>query len=356
MLLNANRGVNVACRRRYDVKNRSAFQASTCPLGNPGLTLWLDQDNANSAMNIQTPLYNLVMSGNETAWTGTSWTMGYDRVFEYTHPQLKRQFEALDDAALASLMKLPTLFACEKYVDAPARVGRITGITRRQKEFSLTFKLDDAVPPIRPEILMQLMPVLDIDPKGEMNRTHWAVKNVDLDAVLHGAGLLSAGTLLPLQRAPQVFISYSWDSVEHRAWVAQLAMTLRQNGIEVALDQWHVRPGEDLPHFMMRSVRESDRVLMICTEIYVQKAQHRQGGVGYEQMLVTGQMMREVGTAKFIPIIRQSGHPRQLPDELAGRMYVDLSDGPEQQINLQQLVRELHDKAVSLPPLGQRPY
>lgn len=34
---------------------------------------------------MQNQYYNLLMSGNDEAWTGTSWTMGYDRVFEYTH-------------------------------------------------------------------------------------------------------------------------------------------------------------------------------------------------------------------------------------------------------------------------------
>lgn len=106
----------------------------------------------------------------------------------------------------------------------------------------------------------------------------------------------------------------------------------------------------------LTSWRESDRVLMICTETYVQKAQQRQGGVGYEQMLVAAQIMRAVGTAKFIPIIRQAGHPRQLPDELAARMYIDLSDGPEQHANLQRLVRDLHDVSVPLPPLGRSPF
>ncbi len=282
--------------------------------------------------------------------------MEYDRVFEYTNPQVKRQFEALDGTALEALLALPTLFAYEKFVDAPARVGRITGISRRQKEFAFTFNFDNAVAPIPPESLMRLLPELDIDQKWEMHRSHWAVKNVNLANVLSHAGLLPAGALAPVQRPPQVFISYSWDSPEHRAWVTQLAMNLRQNGVEVVLDQWHARLGEDLAHFMARSVRESDRVLMICTENYVQKAQQRQGGVGYEQMLVTAQMMKDVGSAKFVPIIRQSGHPRQLPDELAGRMYVDLSDGPEQHPNLQRLVRELHDIAVSLPPLGPRPF
>jgi hypothetical protein len=307
-------------------------------------------------MTIQKNLYNLLMSGNETAWTGTSWVMEYDRVFEYTNAQVKQQFEALDDTALAALLDLPTLFAYEKYVGAPVHVGRVTGISRRQKEFAFTFNFDAAVAPIPHASFMQLLAELDIDPKWEVNRSHWAVKNVNLADVLHRAGLLPTGTLGPLRRPPQVFISYSWDSPEHRSWVTQLAMTLRQNGVEVTLDQWHVRPGEDLAHFMARGLRESDRVLMICTETYVQKAQQRQGGVGYEQMLVTAQIMREVGTAKFIPIIRQAGHPRQLPDELAVRMYIDLSDGPEQHANLLRLVRDLHDISVPLPPLGRPPF
>ena len=307
-------------------------------------------------MSIQKNLYNLLMSGNEAAWTGTSWIMEYSRVFEYTNPQVKQQFDTLDDSALGRLLDLPTLFAYEKFVNAPAHVGRITGISRRQNEFAFTFSFDANVAPIPNARLLQLLTELDIDPKWEVNRSHWAVKNVDLAGVLHRAGLLPSGTLGPLRRPPQVFISYSWDSPEHRAWITQLAMTLRQNGIEVTLDQWHVRPGEDLAHFMARGVRESDRVLMVCTENYVQKTQQRQGGVGYEQMLVTAQIMREVGTAKFIPILRQTDHPRQLPDELAGRMYVDLSDGPEQALNLQRLVRDLHDVSIQLPPLGLRPF
>lgn len=234
-------------------------------------------------------------------------------------------------------------------------MGRITAIARRQTQFALTFSFDDTVRPIPHENFVQLMPALDITAKWEMNRTHWAVKNVDLAAVLHEAGVLPAPTLGPVRRPPLVFISYSWDSPEHRAWVTQLAISLRQKGVEVLLDQWHTRFGEDLPHFMARSVRECDRVLMICTGPYVAKAQQRQGGVGYEQMLVTAQMMREVGTRKFIPVVRQSTYPRQVPDELAGRKYVDLSDGPEQAHNFEQLVRELHDIEVSLPPLGRGP-
>lgn len=307
-------------------------------------------------MSAQKDFYNLVISGNDQAWTGASWTMEYGRMFEYTHERVKQEFEALDDKALGALLGLPTLFAYEKFVDAPAHVGRITGISRRQNEFSFTFALDPEVEPVYPDKLLQLVADLDIESKWEMNRTHWAVKNVNLATVLHRAGLLEIQRLRPLQRPPQVFISYSWDSPEHRAWVTQLAITLRQNGVEVILDQWHVRLGEDLPHFMARSLHGSDRVLIICTKLYVEKAQQRKGGVGYEQMLVTAQILREIGTAKFIPVVRQTDTPHILPDEFSGRMYVDLSDGPEYADNLQRLLRELHNADISLPPLGRSPF
>lgn len=52
------------------------------------------------------------------------------------------------------------------------------------------------------------------------------------------------------QRPPKAFFSYSWDNAEHRQWVADLGARLRADGVELLLDEWHVRPGDQLPHFM----------------------------------------------------------------------------------------------------------
>jgi hypothetical protein len=38
---------------------------------------------------------------------------------------------------------------------------------------------------------------------------------------------------------PTFFISYSWDTEEHKAWVREFAARLRADGIDVTLDQWH---------------------------------------------------------------------------------------------------------------------
>lgn len=65
--------------------------------------------------------------------------------------------------------------------------------------------------------------------------------------------------------APTAFVSYSWDDDAQRIWVAGLAARLRSNGVDVTLDQWNAVPGDQLPAFMERSIRESRFVLVICT-------------------------------------------------------------------------------------------
>jgi hypothetical protein len=106
---------------------------------------------------------------------------------------------------------------------------------------------------------------------------------------------------------PIVFISYSHDSEEHKTWVRDFATALRNVGIDVILDQWEIGPGDDVPKFMEQSVRRALRVIMVCTEQYVRKADDGKGGAGYEAMVVTGELVQDLGTRKFIPIIRQAG-------------------------------------------------
>jgi TIR domain len=156
--------------------------------------------------------------------------------------------------------------------------------------------------------------------------------------------------------APKVFISYSHDSATHKGWVLELASFLRTNGIDVVLDQWDVRLGKDLPKFMEDSVSGADRVLAICTERYVQKADGAVGGVGYEKMIVTAELIKDLGTSKFIPVIRQAQSSRRLPKFLGARSYVDFSDGVDVAAAREQLLRELHDVPPARPPLGPSPF
>jgi hypothetical protein len=157
--------------------------------------------------------------------------------------------------------------------------------------------------------------------------------------------------------APIVFLSYSHDSREHKQWVAKLATALRNKHVEVIFDQWDLEPGDDVPKFMERAVKNADRVLMVCSEPYVRKANDGKGGVGYEAMIVTGELVRDLGTRKFVPVIRQQGGEVAVPDCVSTRLYVDFSDEAEFESVLDALVKTIHQvTALVKPPLGPHPF
>jgi hypothetical protein len=50
---------------------------------------------------------------------------------------------------------------------------------------------------------------------------------------------------------PKVFISYSHDSQGYKKWVLELAVRLRNNGIDAILDQFELKAGDDIPRFRL---------------------------------------------------------------------------------------------------------
>jgi TIR domain len=153
-----------------------------------------------------------------------------------------------------------------------------------------------------------------------------------------------------------VFISYSHDSPDHKHWVLEFAEELRRSGVDPIIDAWDLRPGEDVPKFMERGVRDSQRVLMVCTENYVAKANDGVGGVGYEAMIVTSELVRHLGTAKFIPIIRQKTERPEVPTAVATRRCINLSESADRAAEMEILLRDLHSVPADKPPLGRSPF
>lgn len=156
--------------------------------------------------------------------------------------------------------------------------------------------------------------------------------------------------------APNVFVSYSHDSPDHKQWVLELATRLRACGVDATLDQWDLGPGGDLPHLMEQSITSSSRILMICTERYVQKANAGIGGVGYEKMIVTADLMRQIDSSRVIPIIRQNG-TYTLPTFLSSKVYIDLSTQDRFETGFDQMLRDLLNAPLFVkPPLGTAPH
>lgn len=135
-------------------------------------------------------------------------------------------------------------------------------------------------------------------------------------------------TLRQRSSAPVVFVSYSWDNEEHRAWVANLATYLQQSGAEVLFDG-DLKLGQRLPKFMEQSIARADYVVVICTENYKMKADGRIGGVGYENNIISGDLFATSGLTeeKYIPVLRSGTWSTSLPDYMAGKLGVDCTDG-----------------------------
>jgi hypothetical protein len=155
---------------------------------------------------------------------------------------------------------------------------------------------------------------------------------------------------------PRVFISYSHDSAEHKKWVLDFATTLRNRGADAVLDQWDLKPGDDLPHFMETQLSISDYIIMICTEKYVDKANAGEGGVGYEKMIITSTLLKKIDSNKIIPIIRQTGTAKR-PTFLNSKLYIDFSKNDDVEYNLDELLRTLLNAPLyEKPSIGANPF
>lgn len=155
---------------------------------------------------------------------------------------------------------------------------------------------------------------------------------------------------------PRVFISYSHDSAEHKGWVLDFATTLRNRGIDAVLDQWDLKPGDDLPHFMETQLDSANYILMICTEKYVEKANTGIGGVGYEKMILTSSLLKKIDSNKIIPIILQQGTNKR-PSFLKTKIYIDFSNGDENEYNFDNLLRTLLNSPLyEKPKIGENSF
>lgn len=158
----------------------------------------------------------------------------------------------------------------------------------------------------------------------------------------------------------RVFISYSWTTSEHEDWVILLANRLVHDGVDVILDKWDLKTGQDKYVFMesMVTATDIDKVLIICDKKYVDRANSRTGGVGTETLIITPQVYQSAAQEKFIPIVVETDENGTafLPNYLAGRIYIDLSVEEIFEENYEWLLRILYNRpSHNKPKLGSPP-
>jgi TIR domain len=160
--------------------------------------------------------------------------------------------------------------------------------------------------------------------------------------------------------APKLFISYSWSNPEHEQWVLDLATQLRESEVDVILDKWDLREGQDTIVFMEQMVTDKkiNKVVIISDATYAAKADGRNGGVGTETQIISKEVYDKQDQRKFVVVVAEKndlGKPC-LPTYYKSRLYIDLSEADRYSENFDKLLRLIFDKPLYVKPeLGKKP-
>jgi TIR domain len=158
------------------------------------------------------------------------------------------------------------------------------------------------------------------------------------------------------QKSPRVFISYTSTDGQHATWVESLGAYLRSNGVEARLDRWHLKPGMDLPQWMTNELQLANRVLIISNEQYAAKADGRLGGVGWETMLIQGDITtQQLKSQKYIVVVRSenlaAGTPQYLRTKFALHWRRDENDTAMRHKLLKEVFQISSEPALGTAPI-----
>lgn len=265
-------------------------------------------------------MLNLLITSDSSAWTKSPAFMEPERCLtEYILPELKDKYSTLSKEAIEELKEIPCLFAYEKFHKLDAYVGFIKNIDFYQKGIKIDYEFTGQV--IVFDDLMKLTDLLDMN-TWEWNRTHWTIKKtslVELEPYFKKQDI----------NKPKVFFSYSWSPPSNQKSVFELIEKLESDEIKVVYDKKDLYPGQDMNYFMESTLTsdEIDAVIIVCNKDYVEKANRRKGGVGYESELILTEVKNKPLQRKYIPIVIEHDEDGELPlpNFLKSRLCIDLS-------------------------------
>lgn len=155
---------------------------------------------------------------------------------------------------------------------------------------------------------------------------------------------------------PVVFISYSWDSEPHKQWVLDLSKDLREKfRVYTLLDRYN-HGGDDLPTFMLKGLERADRVIIIGTPKYKEKLEKAGGGAKFEDQVITISLYKNMGSDKFVPVMREGTFFDSFNTLIETRLGYDMSNDGKYEERLQELAADLWGQPMNMaPPLGPKP-
>jgi len=149
----------------------------------------------------------------------------------------------------------------------------------------------------------------------------------------------------------EVFITYSWDSEEHIEKVVSFTNHLRDEGFDAEMDKLHTQneTATDFYKMMHQAMTDYDKVIVVLSKGYKEKAENFKGGVGNEYNLILKDI--ETQKNKYILISFEPISNDITPLNFKGRHIFDLSNKK----NLNELYAKLQNvKTIEFAEVGPR--
>ena len=149
----------------------------------------------NTSVTINTDCYNLFVMGGEE-FDRDHFLVPKDRALtESTSQEMKDKYAHLDDAAIEELKKFPAIFASENEMygrttaEHRAIYGLIRDIKVQDNGIKVSFYPLSYIPQQRLNELCFELGISKASGYNEFNRTHWALKRINLIEALTDAGI-----------------------------------------------------------------------------------------------------------------------------------------------------------------------
>ena len=149
----------------------------------------------------------------------------------------------------------------------------------------------------------------------------------------------------------EVFITYSWDSEEHIEKVVSFTNHLRDEGFEAEMDKLHTQneTATDFYKMMHQAMTDYEKVIVVLSKGYKEKAENFKGGVGNEYNLILKDI--ETQNNKYILVSFEPISDEIAPLNFKGRHIFVLNDTK----NLNELYAKLQNvKTIEFAEVGKK--
>ncbi|MFB5651121.1 toll/interleukin-1 receptor domain-containing protein [Leptospira wolffii] len=124
-------------------------------------------------------MYNLFLSADSKDWNGRPFSIDAQRYLEYTDNEIIEKYKILNQETIKEVKRFPCIFGYETQCNKNPKFGFLREVVSRQGEIRVEYEIISLNKFIKHSDFTKLKFELDIG-GWELNRTHWAIKDVNL--------------------------------------------------------------------------------------------------------------------------------------------------------------------------------